>query len=189
MRLPPRLILGFVLCAWSLSVGPARAQVILQNQGAKPSKKVEEPEILDLRGLYPKSTQKEYDDFANKTKIGCVRFREQAIKIYPDDAGPGENPAKTCDCYYRNIAPAKDIHELRVIDAYFRRAPFPPSVLEDEPTVNDILDEREDYVAHANAVIALCKMNPAHELQTSTPTPTPGASKSKPTASPKPKSP
>ncbi|MFN7728962.1 MAG: hypothetical protein ACK5P7_07385 [Bdellovibrio sp.] len=156
-----------ILLVLTLGSSLAQAQLILKNKSTKTTTPL--PELQDYRGLYPKSTPAEYKRAADKSKISCVRHRTTVLKINPKEAGPGETPEKTCDCYFRNIAMANDIHEVQVIDAYFRGVELPPSVFADDPDIGDVFDERPDYITHANNLIQSCKVNAAHVEPFSTP--------------------
>lgn len=161
------------------SAAPAAwSQTILKNKGTSSAKKKDaEQPVMDYSDRYPKSTPEEYKKAADLMRTTCVGFRETAARIKP--AAPGEkeeNFEKTCECYQRNIAKAKDIHEVLVMTSYFRRVEMPPSVFADDPEIGDVFDERPDYVAHATNVIESCRLNPAHVEPFSTPEPTPAPS-------------
>jgi hypothetical protein len=113
----------------------------------------------DYQYLYPKSTPEEYNKALLAMKMGCNEARAKQIRIDQKNKGPKEKPEETCECLARNIAPAKDIHEVRVLNAMFRGQTPPASVFADVEELSDVFDERPDYRQHAYQTIEACKTN------------------------------
>jgi len=140
-------------CVVVMTLAPAHAQKKSVSQA--PS-----DDVKDYTTFYPKSTPEEYQKAAKAAQEACALFRADVIRIDPKDKGKSENVDKTCECVFRNIAPAKDIHEVRVLQAHFRGTPLPPSVFANDPEV-DVVDERPDYITHALRLTNKCKSNAA----------------------------
>lgn len=118
----------------------------------------EEDEITDYGHLYPKSTPEEFALAAEATRLGCNEFRRKALRFAPSSAKT-EDPEATCQCLIRNLSPAKDIHEMRVLNAMFRGHDAPPSVFARVEELADVFDERPDYRDHAHRVMEQCRLD------------------------------
>lgn len=119
--------------------------------------------IPDYGHLYPKSTPEEFALAAEATRMGCNEYREDQIRILPKSKGPKENVIETCQCMIRNLIPANDIHEMRVLNAMFRDHEPPPSVFENVEELGEVFDERPDYRDHAIRLIDRCKIDPKYD--------------------------
>lgn len=152
------------------------AALIANAQSGKPAKApasappaaetpVDESQLADYTHLYPKSTPEEYALAAEATRLGCNEYRQSQIRISPKVRGPKENPLETCKCLIRNLAPARDIHEMRVLNAMFRNHEPPASVFQNDETLSDVFDERPDYRDHATRTIEKCKMDKNYDVE------------------------
>lgn len=138
--------------------GKTLAQNLILDQIAEQNKKnaLSASFVTDYRFKYPTSTVEEYKAAGLLTFESCEKFEEVSAKINFDKESKKSTPKLTCNCLMRNVAPAQDIQEVRVLKAYFSSEQLPPSVFEGSAEIQDVFDERPDYIQHANILLLKC---------------------------------
>lgn len=136
------------------------AQNLILDQIAEQNKKnaLSASFVTDYRFKYPTSTVEEYKAAGQLTFESCEKFEEVSVKIsFAKEAEKKSTPKQICNCLMRNIAPAQDIQEARVLKAYFSSEQLPSSVFEGSAEIQDVFDERPDYIQHANTLLLKCE--------------------------------